>query len=74
VAVEGRWWGEWMDIFDDVRQVSVSKAVCSYHGVYSFVFAQFVHTRFYLGCMNQPLIFGCLKQPTEVAHHNNGCR
>jgi hypothetical protein len=27
-----------MDIFDDVRQVSVSKAVCSYHGVYSFIF------------------------------------
>jgi hypothetical protein len=28
----------WMDIFDDVRQVSVFKAVYSYHGVYSFVF------------------------------------
>jgi hypothetical protein len=44
VAVEGsggRWWVVWLDIFDDdddVRQVSVSKAVCSYHGVYNFVF------------------------------------
>jgi hypothetical protein len=27
-----------MHIFDDVRQVSVSKVVCSYHGVYSFVY------------------------------------
>jgi hypothetical protein len=28
----GRWWVGWMDIFDDVRHVLVSKAVCSYHG------------------------------------------
>jgi hypothetical protein len=27
-----------MDIFDDVKHVSIFKAVCSYHGVYSFVF------------------------------------
>jgi hypothetical protein len=34
--------GGW--IFDDVRQVSVSKVVCSYHGVYSFVFVSQKHT------------------------------
>jgi hypothetical protein len=39
----GRWWVGWMDIFDDVRQVSVSKAVCSYHGAQSFVFVPSIH-------------------------------
>jgi hypothetical protein len=32
----------WMDIFDDVREVSVSKTVCSYQGAHNFVFVSLI--------------------------------